>query len=180
MRKIKLQRRDVIDLHNAVIGAANVVKGGDYKLVWALDQTRKSLRAMKDSIEAAQEASPEYTTFDRLRIELAEELAVQENGKPKHDDTDNSIIIDPQKMGEWRQRFRELQEKHAPAIAAHRERQRTFNKFMAEEVEVEVQRFPRALLPMKDIPALFVGLMRPLFIDDKEPDGMKDEDEQTA
>ena len=171
--EVAIERRDVGEILGALDSITKALKGhGSFHLMRALKLNQVALRTEQDAIEDAALISPEMEAYERARLELCRECAVQENGEPVLN-ADGTFAIDPARVAEFRSRLQELRTEHAPAIRAHEERQKTWPKFLRESVTVTVYQFPVALLPAKDLTAWQRMTIMPLYVDAVEVAGLE-------
>ena len=123
----KMKRSEIIALYNALSNPEfGKLKGTKFNYAMS-----KNTRLLKNEVQSIQEAEDkEFGEFENERIELVKECA-------KKDEKGNPVIENNQyqieNVEDFQTKFEALQEKHE-----YKAKREAFDKFMAEEVEVDL------------------------------------------
>jgi vacuolar-type H+-ATPase subunit I/STV1 len=139
--KIKLTNRDVIGLYNTLDG----LNYRGVKFAYTIARNLNSMKPIMNAMDRALKVAPEFTEYDKARVELAKTHADKDakTGKPVVDGN-NFVIKD---MEKFEAELKVLQEKYKEVIDARQKQLDDYAVLQDEEVEIEVLSIPQSLLP---------------------------------
>lgn len=138
---MKLSRNAVNELYKGLdtLGSLQGVKFA-YFIAKNKALLESEIKDMKEAIKT----SDEYNVYEKARIALAEEHAVKEDGKPVV--KDNSYVMEDKDA--FNKAWEALKDKHKDAIDARKKQVEDFNKFLEEEIELNLHN-----IQLTDVPA---------------------------
>jgi len=152
--KIKQSRSDFYALYRALNALSNL-RG--VKFGFNISKNKEAIKPMINQIKKASESSEIFNAYDKERVELN----VKHSAK---DEAGNPVIENQNYKIENKEAFdaelSTLKEKHAPAIKEREDQIANMDKFMAEEIELELKPIDLSIIPQD----ITVGQMESLSV----------------
>lgn len=146
----KITRKELLELNNSLKKVTHIP---GVKFAYIIAKNIHSIEGEIRSIVKTDEAGPEYQEFENERIQLASEHSKkQDNGRPETIMINGVEEFNIKNVPAFEKEYNKLKEKYAEVIVKREEQLKEINKFLEEEIEVELY-----TIKIEDVPSSING-----------------------
>lgn len=137
---MKITKKDLGDLYQGLLSVDNLT---GVKFSYAVARNLSMLKDEMESLKKAISMSKEFAEYEFKRVELAEDCAVLENGKPKV--VNGEYEIRDEEF--FKTSLSKLQETYKEAIDGRKKQLSELRELLKEEIEVDLYMIPQDIVP---------------------------------
>lgn len=146
MTTTTIQRRKIVDINTTLINLSNM-DSLPFKVAYGLHKNKSIITKEFEAIVEAEKktVTPKYQEYENARLALCNEYCKKdEKGQPITiiQNETQAFSIQEDKIGEFEEKANELKNKYLETIQETDKLREEFNKFLDENVDIEVYKIP--------------------------------------
>lgn len=136
MKTQKIKRQDLVELQRGLVEAESL---SGAKFTYAVARNLDILKKEMESIQKVYRAGDDFMKYEEERIEIGKKHADKnEDGSPKTIEADGFENFDVKDVKAFEKDLDKLQKKYKEVIATREKELADFQKFMEEDVEIDL------------------------------------------